>query len=102
MAVRKSPAERRLDALLKDEEYGPPLVRLNKGDERKVLDLIDANKGRDARKLILELDAKRRTHERTRARVRRYRALPPRMRRESRPTEERNFWEMYDAMVSNG
>lgn len=102
MASELSLAKGRLNRLLKDPEYGAPLARLGKRDERTVLDLIEANKGAEARKRILELDAKRRTKERTRARVRRYRALPADVRSEERPTEERLFWELYDAMQANG
>ena len=57
--MAKSNAMRRLESILKDEDYGPKLVRLNRKDEAYVLDLIDRNKGREARKEILRLDRER-------------------------------------------
>jgi len=57
--MAKSNAMKRLERILGDEEYGPKLVRLNRKDEAYVLDLIDQNKGREARKEILRLDKER-------------------------------------------
>lgn len=62
--MAKSTAQRRLERILNDEEYGPKLARLRGESERRVLNLIDENKGREARKLILELDEERRTKQR--------------------------------------
>ena len=53
-------AKRRLNRILADEDYGPKLVRLNRRDQREVLQLIDANRGREAREAILRLDRQRR------------------------------------------
>ena len=64
---------RRLRAILSDEEYGPKLVRLSKSDQRTILDLISENKGREARKRILELDERRRETVRIGSRIRRAR-----------------------------
>lgn len=62
-------AEReRLNRILNDEEYGPKLVRLNKADQRTVLDLISANQGKQARAEILRLDEERRNTRRVRTR----------------------------------
>jgi hypothetical protein len=64
--VAKSAEQRRLDAVLSDERYGPALVRLQgkrkteSPQVRQVLNLISDNRGRDARKLILKLDEQRR------------------------------------------
>lgn len=57
--MAKSNAVKRLERILNDEEYGPKLVRLNRKDEAYILDLIDRNKGREARKEILRLDEAR-------------------------------------------
>jgi hypothetical protein len=62
--VAKSNAMKRLERILSDEEYGPKLARLNRKDEAHVLDLIDRNKGREARKEILRLDTERRERRR--------------------------------------
>lgn len=57
--MAKSNAVKRLERILSDEDYGPKLARLNRKDEAHVLDLIDRNKGREARKEILRLDRER-------------------------------------------
>jgi hypothetical protein len=88
-------AEARLTRLLNDEEYGPKLVRLSRTDERTVLDLIEANRGRAARKKLIELDEARRHRERVTSRVRRYVAKAVRS-GPARPTnEETAFWDRY-------
>lgn len=65
---------RRLRALLLDEDYGPKLARLNVADTTRVLRLVEANRGAEARKLITELDERRRgdvtSKRRERARAR--------------------------------
>lgn len=53
-------ALRRLNYILNDEEYGPKLARLRGEEERRILALIDENKGKDARAAILEADERRR------------------------------------------
>lgn len=63
---------RRLRAILLDEDYGPRLARLNVADTAAVLALVEANQGRQARALILQLDQARREQE-TRNRRRRER-----------------------------
>lgn len=57
--MAKSNAVKRLERILADEDYGPKLARLNRKDEAHILDLIDRNKGREARKEILRLDTER-------------------------------------------
>lgn len=52
---------RRLRALLLDEDYGPKLARLNVADTTRVLRLVEANRGAEARKMIVELDERRRS-----------------------------------------
>lgn len=102
-----SAEQRRLYRILLDEDYGPKLARLNRADERKVLDLIERNQGRDARRLIVELDAKRReklrasAHKRTlAARVKEFLSKEPVERSRERPVDEtREFWELYDSGV---
>lgn len=64
--MAKSNAVKRLERILNDEDYGPKLARLNRKDEAYILDLIDRNKGREARKEILRLDIARRESRRTR------------------------------------
>lgn len=59
-----SSAERRLARILSDEDYGPKLARLRGQDEKRVLTLIDQNKGREARQEILRLDEARRAKRR--------------------------------------
>ena len=99
-------AKRRLAALLRDEEYGPRLVRLNRTDERTVLDLIYENRGREARAKIIELDAGRRRKRTLGEKARAYAKLP----RSTRSDEWRNvqedvsgfeaqFWSLYRAAV---
>lgn len=54
-------AMRRLQYILSDEEYGPKLARLRGEDERQILDLIEQNRGKEARAAILSADERRRT-----------------------------------------
>lgn len=94
--IRPSRAEQlRLKRILDNEDYGPKLVRLNKSQQRVVLDLISANKGREARTAILKFDEERLTKVRTR------RKAKPKVLTEdilpSRPPTPRLFWE-YVAM----
>jgi hypothetical protein len=107
MADPKLPAaKRRLALLLRDEEYGPKLVRLNRADERRVLDLVYEGNGREARKLINELDTGRRRRRTLGEKARAYARLP----RQTRSTEwraimrevednESQFWGLYRAAV---
>lgn len=55
---------RRLNTVLRDEDYGPKLIRLSAADQQKVLGLIFTGRGREARALIVELDEQRRDRER--------------------------------------
>lgn len=67
--MAKSNAMKRLERILADEDYGPKLARLNRADERRVLDLIEQNpdgRGQAARKEILRLDEARLSRERAR------------------------------------
>lgn len=90
-------AKRRLNTLLKDPEYGARLARLNRKDEREVLDLIYENKGREARARLLQLDQERRTLRTIKDRVRTYRRKSIAERKIERPDDEsRLFWELYD------
>lgn len=57
-------AIRRLNYILSDELYGPKLARLTGEDERRVLELIDQNRGKEARAAILEADERRRARKR--------------------------------------
>lgn len=57
-------AERRLARILADEDYGPKLARLRGNDERRILNLIEQNKGKEARSEILRLDEARRAKRR--------------------------------------
>jgi hypothetical protein len=93
-------AKRRLNALLRDDEYGPLLARLNRADERRVLDLIYDNKGREARKLLVNLDTARRRHRRLRGKVNDYNAGPKTKQRWRQVAEdvrgdEAEFWKLY-------
>jgi hypothetical protein len=93
-------ARRRLNRILKDEDYGPKLVRLNRRDQRHILELISDNRGAQARREILRLDAERRAHNTVRRRALRYAHQPADERRgEGRPDEVREFWAAYDAIV---
>lgn len=60
-----SAAYRRLARILADEEYGPKLARLHGDAETRVLRLIEENKGKEARKAILEEDENRRARRRS-------------------------------------
>jgi hypothetical protein len=64
--MAKSNAVKRLERILNDEDYGPKLARLNRRDEAHVLNLIDQNRGREARSEIIRLDAARRETRRAR------------------------------------
>ena len=61
--------KRRLQRILNDETYGPALVRLNRAQQREVLDLISEDRGREARQRILALDEQRRAARRTKLRT---------------------------------
>ena len=93
-------ASRRLNRILRDEDYGPKLVRLSRTDQRQILDLIDANRGAQARREILRLDRERIAHNAVRRRALRYAHLPPEERRgDGRPDEVREFWAAYDSIT---
>lgn len=98
--MAQSNASRRLGRILRDEDYGPKLVRLSRADQRQILDLIDANRGAQARKEIIRLDAERRRRTGVRRRVLRYVKLPEGERRgDGRPDEVREFWSVYDQIT---
>lgn len=91
---------RRLRTILNDPEYGPKLVRLSAADQQRVLARVNQREGREARRLINELDEARRARARTSARARRYAALPePERTGSGRPDEQRDFWAAYDRAV---
>lgn len=91
----------RLKRILDSELYGPKLVRLNKGEQRIILDMISANEGAAARDLILELDEARRTKNRVMARAARYANLTRAQRITNRPDdEEALFWRLYEGIVA--
>ena len=93
-------ASRRLNRILRDEDYGPKLVRLNRADQRHILDLIDDNRGAQARREILRLDAERRRHATVRRRALHYAHLPADDRTgDNRPDETREFWAAYDQIT---
>jgi len=99
-------AKRRLALLLRDEEYGPKLVRLNRADERRVLDLVYEGKGREARAAIDDLDSGRRRRRTLGEKARSYARLPRRTRTaewrntmESVKDHEQQFWALYRAAV---
>jgi hypothetical protein len=107
MADPKLPAaKRRLALLLRDEEYGPKLVRLNRADERRVLDLVYEGNGREARKAIDDLDAGRRRRRTLGEKARAYARLPRRTRSaewraimEEVESHEGQFWALYRSAV---
>ncbi len=107
MADPKLPsAKRRLNALLQDEEYGPKLVRLKREDERRVLELVYENRGREARQAIDDLDRARRRRRTLGEKARDYARLPRRTRKSTWQTtmsavkdEEAQFWALYRAAV---
>lgn len=67
MAARTA-YERRVAALLADEDYGPKLARLNRYQTGEVLELVRQNRGAEARREILRYDEQRR-QESTRKRI---------------------------------
>lgn len=105
-----APAKRRLNTILSDENYGPKLARMNRRDERRVLDLIEANRGREARQAIDQLDAHRRKRRTVIARARRYASRGASERVQERPEEldwmdgeadiETAFWREYDRQTA--
>lgn len=101
-----SAAQKRLNALLRDEEYGPKLVRLNRTDERVILDMIYENRGREARKELNRLDENRRAHRTMRSNANRYAKLPVQKRsqewrniKKRTKNHENEFWRLYRAAV---
>lgn len=99
-------AKRRLNALLRDEEYGPKLARLRRTDERRVLDLVYENKGIEARRAIDDLDASRRRRRTLGEKARDYARLPRRTRSQTWQTtmssvkdHEAQFWALYRSAV---
>lgn len=95
-------AKRRLNALLRDEEYGPKLVRLRRADERHVLELVYENRGREARQAIDDLDASRRRRRTLGEKARDYARLPRRTRSQTWQTvkdQESLFWSLYRSAV---
>lgn len=91
---------RRLRSVLSDPEYGPKLVRLSRADQQRVQQLVNRSEGRAARKLINELDEKRRAGRRAADRAHRYAALPSDQRIMDHPDDEvREFWASYDRSV---
>lgn len=98
--MAQSNASRRLTRILRDEDYGAKLVRLNRTEQRHILDLIDANRGAQARREIVRLDAERRARNTTRRRALKYAQRPPSDRTgENRPDETRQFWATYDQVI---
>lgn len=98
--MAQSNASRRLTRILRDEDYGPKLVRLSRADQRHILNLIDNNRGAQARREILRLDAERRRRATVRRRALRYAHLPAEDRTgDNRPDEEREFWAEYDSIM---
>jgi len=101
-----SAAQKRLNALLRDEEYGPKLVRLNRTDERVILDMIYENRGREARKELNKLDEQRRVYRTTRGHARTYAKLSTDQRsrqwqqiKRREKNNENEFWRLYRAAV---
>jgi hypothetical protein len=99
----QSPAQKRLARILNDTTehyYGEKLVRVakvNKAGERRVLELIDQNRAREARALILQLDKNRRAS----SRAKRYVKLTQAERTEHWPAhEEREFWDEYKELMA--
>jgi hypothetical protein len=69
--MAKSNAMKRLERILADEDYGPKLVRLNRTDERHILDMIDSKTHyTKINKEIDRLDAERIAKRRKPARAR--------------------------------
>lgn len=91
-------AKRRLGTILADETYGPRLARLTNAEARPILDLVYENKGREARKAILEADENRRLRNRVLAKVRPYVAKTPSERSEEHP--EFTDGDLYDQHAS--
>lgn len=99
-------AKRRLAALLRNEEYGPKLARLRRADERRVLDLVYENQGREARQAIDDLDSRRRRRRTLGEKARSYARLPRRNRSSQWRTtmddihgHEQQFWSLYRSAV---
>ncbi len=94
----------RLRYILGDEDFGPKLARLSRKDQQTVLQLVYRNKGREARRAILDLDRARRHKATVAGRARRYAALPPDQRtaqwahvreRAHADDEDAQFWALY-------
>jgi hypothetical protein len=70
-SIAQKNLQRKLKRLLDDERYGPALVRLNRADQRVILDLIETSDARTVRRELLRLDETRRGKIRERSRARR-------------------------------
>lgn len=99
-------AKRRLHVLLRDEEYGPKLARLNRHDERVILDLVYEGRGLEARRALNDLDAGRRRRRTLGEKAREYARLPRRTRSQTWQTtmsnvkdHEAQFWALYKSAV---
>jgi hypothetical protein len=97
-----------LAALLRDEEYGPKLARLGRADERRILDLVYDNRGREARRELNILDAKRREKRTLGGKARAYARLSPkdyadwRNAMDDANENQSMFWSLYKAAVLAG
>lgn len=67
----KTPLARRLSRFTRDPHYGPKLSRLPKGEQRRLLDMVTAGQGRQARKDLLVTEQARRETRNAQARQRR-------------------------------
>lgn len=67
----KTPMARRLSRFTKDPRYGPKLSRLPKTEQRRLLDMVAAGQGRQARKDVLVTEQARRETRNAQARQRR-------------------------------
>lgn len=92
--------DRRLRYLLLDPRYGPKMVRLSRADQQQVQKLINQNRGREARKLLLLLDELRRHKRTVRTKARRYADLTETERsdqwdRDLGGDDAAEFWSLY-------
>lgn len=105
---------RRLRTLLANEEYGPKLVRLPARQQQTILQLINENRGAEARKQLTKLDTERRTKRampklsKTEQRARDYAKLAPPHRTTEWSTykdqahisgDSAEFWALYSGLV---
>lgn len=81
--MAKSNEERRWERLV--SSHGSQIRKLSKSDQREIRNLVNENRGADARRMVTNLDEERRMHIRVRSKLRRVMAKSPERRKGTNP-----------------